>query len=265
VPLLGGMTNRGLVVRVGETVRRPRTAASPATEALLEHLGAVAFDGAPRFLGIDEQGRQVLSYIEGETVTAPYPAWALTDAALVSVVELLRGYHDAVAGFDAAAHSWANPVPPAFAGTVVTHNDANLDNVVFRDGRAVALIDFDLAAPGTRVWDVGAAARLWVPLRRDDDIDDARRGRVLERLQLVVDTYRLPAGERERLLEAVVAAHDWSYDIVRGAARRGHAQFLQYLRGGAGERADRTRRWYDRDQQLRAALRPALSRRSAPG
>jgi hypothetical protein len=85
VPLDGGFANRGLVVRVGDTVRRPQRTTSAAAHALLQHLQDVSFDGAPRFLGVDSRGREVLSYIPGEAVTPPYPAWALTDAALVSV------------------------------------------------------------------------------------------------------------------------------------------------------------------------------------
>ena len=59
--LVGGIANRGRVVRIGDTVRRPQRATSPAIHALLRHLADVGFPGAPRFLGIDEQGREVLS------------------------------------------------------------------------------------------------------------------------------------------------------------------------------------------------------------
>ena len=73
VPLAGGMANEGQVVRVGDTVRRPQRSWSPATHALLRHLEAVGFEGAPRFLGIDEHGREVLSYVPGAAVLPPYP------------------------------------------------------------------------------------------------------------------------------------------------------------------------------------------------
>src|SRR3712207_5306733 len=90
VLLVGGTANRGRVVRVGDTVRRPQRATSPATHALLRHLADVGFDGAPRFLGVDEQAREVLSYVPGTAITPPYPAWALTDQALVSRSEERR-------------------------------------------------------------------------------------------------------------------------------------------------------------------------------
>jgi len=178
VPLHGGLANAGQVVRVGDTVRRPRRSWSPATHALLLHLEAVGFDGAPRFLGVDDQDREVLSYVSGTAITPPFPPWALTDGALESVADLLRDYHRAVSSFDPTSHEWPESPPAPFTGELVSHNDVNLDNVVFRDGRAVALIDFDLASPGCRVWDVACAARLWTPLRPDRYIDDARRGQV---------------------------------------------------------------------------------------
>ena len=252
--LLGGLTNRGRVVRIGDTVRRPQRATSPATHALLRHLADVGFTGAPRFLGIDDQNREILSYIPGAAVTPPYPSWALTDEALVSVAELLRDYHLAVSTFDPSVHKWPPSPPPPFAGRLVSHNDLNLDNVVFRDGRAVALIDFDLAGPGSRVWDVAGAARLWAPLRPDRYIDDARRGRVLDRLRLFVDSYGLADDERARLIAAVLANHEWSYAIVGVAAAKGHVALSDYW-SKARERADETHRWYLHNAEvLHAAL-----------
>ncbi|MGY1632018.1 aminoglycoside phosphotransferase family protein [Geodermatophilus sp. SYSU D01186] len=166
VALVGGTANRGEVVRVGDTVRRPLRPTSPATHALLRHLADVGFAGAPRFLGLDDLGREVLSFVPGTAVTPPYPPWALTDEALDSVAALLRDYHRAVGSFDPSPYAWPASPPDPFAGELVSHNDVNLDNVVFRGGRAVALIDFDLASPGSRVWDVACAVRLWAPLDR---------------------------------------------------------------------------------------------------
>src|SRR5215210_8669292 len=71
VLLPGGTSNRGLVVRVGDTVHRPQTEASAAVHDLLLHLESVGFEGAPRYLGQDEQGREILSYIDGEAAIAP--------------------------------------------------------------------------------------------------------------------------------------------------------------------------------------------------
>jgi len=106
VLLEGGTANRGRVVRIGDTVRRPLRATSAATHALLRHLADAGFAGAPRVLGVDDDGREVLSYVRGTAVTPPCPLWALTDEALVSVAVLLRDYHRAVSTFDPAPYAW---------------------------------------------------------------------------------------------------------------------------------------------------------------
>lgn len=243
IPLHGGTANRGRVHRVGDTVRRPLRPTSSATHALLRYLEDVGFDGAPRFLGIDSAGREVLSYVPGEAVTAPAPSWGLTDAALDSVGRLLRRFHDAAAGFDPSPFSWPHAAPAPFAGGGVAHNDPNLDNIVFRDGQAVALIDFDLAAPGTPVWDVAATARLWAPLRSPTDTTDVRRYRELDRLRILVDSYGLDSQGRAELLDAVLASHRWMRDIVRDGALAGVPGFVEYWTPAAVARNARARRW----------------------
>ena len=242
--LLGGTANRGLVVRVGDTVRRPLRPSSPAANALLGFLEDVGFEGAPRFLGIDEQGREVLSYLPGETVTTPYPAWSLTDDALDSVALLLKRYHEAVREFSAADYPWAEPVPPEYVDGLVSHNDPNLDNIVFRNGIAVALIDFDLAGPGSALWDVAAAIRLWAPLRPDPDIADPRRGRGVTRLRRFADAYDLTEADRLRLVDAAADNHVWCMDYVRRGAESGHPWFHQRWTTGEADLTTRTNHWF---------------------
>src|SRR6476469_10159402 len=53
-------------VRIGDTVHRTSYAWSPAVLDLLQHVEREGFDGAPRALGFDDQGREVLTFIDGE-------------------------------------------------------------------------------------------------------------------------------------------------------------------------------------------------------
>jgi hypothetical protein len=69
IPLEGGNASGG-VVRIGDTVRRPAGPWTPAVHALLGHLHAAGFPGAPQPLGLDEHGREVLTFIPG---TIPWP------------------------------------------------------------------------------------------------------------------------------------------------------------------------------------------------
>jgi len=153
IHLSGGRVTKG-VVRIGETVRRPSKPNSAFVRALLAHLGDEGFDAAPRYLGADEQGREILSFQPGE-VPAELDA-AISDETLVAAARLIRAYHDATAG-------------SALAGKdeVVCHNDLSPCNFVFRDGKPVGIIDFDAAAPGTRLRDIGYAIFLWLNVGTD--------------------------------------------------------------------------------------------------
>jgi hypothetical protein len=100
------------VVRVGDTVRRPMYPSSPSVHLLLQHLESVGFSSAPRLLGIDEEGREVLSFVEGvagaEGSRGPgfgAHVWAMVvpDDGLARFARLLRDYHEAVAGCEPPA------------------------------------------------------------------------------------------------------------------------------------------------------------------
>ncbi len=142
--LHGGRQTVG-IVRVGDTVRRPRHARSGIVHAVLRHLDAVGFDGSPRLLGIDEYGSELLTYITGETIdSSPF---RLSDARLVSAVWLNRRFHDATAGTELAA-----------AHEIVARGDLDPQNIIFKGDAAVAIIDWDHdVAPGSRVVDFAHA------------------------------------------------------------------------------------------------------------
>ncbi len=167
--LTGGRTTKG-VVRIGETVRRPPMINSAFIHHLLRHLAAVGFDGVPRSLGCDGEGRDVLGWIDGE-VPAELSA-THSDAVLVSAARLIRRYHDATAPLLGA------PAAVAAGLEVVCHNDLSPCNFVFRAGLPVAVIDFDATSPGTRAHDLGYAAWLWLDLGCTDKAAPEQRRRL---------------------------------------------------------------------------------------
>jgi Phosphotransferase enzyme family len=243
LPLPGGTANRGLVLRDGNAVRRPAPPCRPATHALLAHLAAVGFDGAPRVLAADA-ATETLTYIHGRAAIPPLPGDLLTDDALVSIAGLLRRYHRAAASFDPSGYRWPRRVPAPFSTGLVSHNDVHPANLIFRDGRAVALIDFDLAGPGCAAWDLASAARHWCPLYDERDIADVRRGQVLRRFRLFLDAYGLPRARRREVAGAILANHDWSCAIITEAAAGGHAGFIDCW-NRTGKTMVRSRRWCD--------------------
>lgn len=158
--LSGGNINT--VFKVGETVRRPVSKNSRTVHELLRHLESRGVP-APRFLGIDERGRETLTFIGGET-GIPRRLWE-TDDALITSARLLRRFHDATPDFvPSEPASWAFIYPDAERREVICHNDFAPYNMVFRDNRPVAVLDFDLCGPGPRVRDLAYLAYWMVPL-----------------------------------------------------------------------------------------------------
>lgn len=217
--LVGGMDPDRGVVRVGDTVRRPGM--RDAVRELLIHLERVGFAGAPRYLGIDERDRHIVSWVAGDVPTPPYPDWAMTDAALASMGRLIRDYHDAVASFAPRASDWSTEWADPGGGPVVCHNDLYPENVVFRDGVAVALIDFDMAGPGRPLWDLAIAAEEWSPLHAPGSrTSTADALDAVHRFGLLARAYGLSGDRAEELLDTVIEerAHSIANMLAQAAA-----------------------------------------------
>ncbi|MFD7154941.1 phosphotransferase [Kribbella sp. NPDC059898] len=257
--LAGGIANAGKVVRVGPHVLRPSSPYSGSIHAFLRAVKDAGFEGAPTPIGIDEDGRERLGFIEGEVPVAPYPVWSQSGTALASVARLLRGLHDAARGFAPQGLTWNDGLADPAGGTLVCHNDVELSNVVFRDGIAVALLDFEFAAPGRPVYDLAQLARLCVPI--EDDFDQHRIGWLPAdrpaRLRLVADAYGLDRDGRAELLTAI----DDALARIEAAARRtinkGDPNTVARLnRTGGIEKYTRRRHWWTtHHDQFTAALR----------
>jgi len=220
-PLTG--CNVTLVVKVGETVRRPKKPSSEAVQALLVHLRHAGFDGCPEPLGFDERGRDVLSYVEGNGGSLPLRPETTTDSALAEHAMLIRRFHDAAALFRPRRGDW-DPLlaDPSGIAEIICHNDLSITNTVYLDGRPVGLVDWDFAAPGSRLWDLAYAVWWLVPLHRPEfmrtigwpEVDQARR------LGLFADAYGL-GDERRRLL-----------DVLGDRQLRNQAQLRQWVQQG---------------------------------
>ena len=254
----GGIANAGEVVRAGPHVLRPAGPHAASIHTFLRTVRRAGFEGAPLPVGIDEDGRERLVFIDGEVPVVPYPNWSQSDPALASIARLLRGLHDAACGFDAHGLTWDDALADPAGGAVVCHNDVELSNVVFRDGIAVALLDFEFAAPGRPRHDLAQLARLCVPI--DDELDRARLGwRPADppaRLRLVADAYGLDRDGRAELLTAMNDA----IDRIEVAARRGvdegnPGSIALWNSTDGSERHDRRRRWWtDHHDQFATAL-----------
>ena len=247
-PLAGGMGSGGAVVRVGGTVRRPVRSQSAAVAAFLRHLEDIGFEGAPRHLGLDDQGREKLTYVEGDVGMPPFPAWVGGLDVLLGVARLQRALHVAAASFAAPADAaWdrAN-LPAPGPGAIVCHNDLCVENVVVRDGQVTAFIDFDFAAPSDRYLDIAIAARHWVPIRDEADMDPNLRGlNRIARFHAFCGEHQLDRAEREIVVTHLGVFLDRALESMRRRAEAGLPAYIRVWEDGYPEQNRRSRAWVD--------------------
>lgn len=245
-PLAGGVDNAGAVVRVGDTVRRPGGPAATQVRLFLTHLDKTGFAGAPRFRGLDQQGREVLDYLDGDVAVTPFPDWVADESLLVSIAHLQAELHRAAAGFQLPEGlTWpTRPLPPGAQGDLVCHADLCLENVVVRDGRAAAFIDFDLATPADPLFDIAIAARHWIPLRDPADIADARASTdLIARFHLFAEAHHLDAAQRTRVIGFLPVFLDNALRSTRRRAEAGHPGFARMWADGYEAMNLRSQTW----------------------
>jgi Phosphotransferase enzyme family len=235
--LTGGFIT-ALVKRVGNTVHRTAGPWSPAVHAWLAHLANAGLDVGPRPLGLDlAAGTEIVSYLDGAVLSGglstPY-LWS--ESTLTAVACLIRRFHDAAAAFNPPTDAaWQFTAAHPDGGDVICHNDLAPWNTVFVDGRPVAFIDWDLAAPGPRLWDVAFALWHFVPLYGDPGSDpfapDQFEPRAA-RTRLFCDAYGLQ--DRSMLIDMVLARQLAAYTAVEQGASAGDPAYARLWEMGAG-------------------------------
>jgi Phosphotransferase enzyme family len=251
--LTGGVANAGSVVRRGAFVLRPSNPHSRSVHDFLRQLRRAGFDGASLPVELQADGRERLFFIEGDVPIPPYPSWAQTDSALGSIAVLLRSFHEAASTVPLGPGPWSKELADPAGGSIVCHNDLCLENVVFRNGRAVGLLDFDFAAPGRPIFDIAAFTRMCVP------IDDDRSARRLgweevdrpRRLRLVADTYGLDETNRKELIEQLDHSVQTGGAFVQRRVDAGDPNFTRMHREmGGQERYRRRRDWWEGSREV---------------
>lgn len=223
--LAGG--NMGPVTRRGDEVQRVSGEWTPAVHRLLAHCRSRGFLGAPEPRGVQDDGREVLSYIRGDVPQDPMPDWVWTDTALASCAQLLREFHE-VSATAPRNGPWRSPHrEPA---EVVCHNDFAPYNLVFDRGRAVGVIDFDYASPGPRIWDLAYLAYRIVPFTGDQSagLDDHQR-RV--RLARLLDAYGTSHSAQEVLSTMIVRLEELAIFSEAKAVELEKPELADHARG----------------------------------
>lgn len=225
--LQGGSTE---VTKVGGRVLRARRQGSTNVEWLLTVLERRGFRYSPRFLGLSDDDRQVLEFIEGQAGAYPLPEELRHDEALISAARALRLLHEVTSELATEVlDGWMLEAVEPYE--VICHGDFAPYNCVFDGSRLVGIIDFDTAHPGPRIRDIAHAIYRFAPLTAPENAagfgslaEQARRAR------LFCDEY----GEvnRSEIIEAVCRRLLDLVRYMRAQAAQGDTAFQSHLDDG---------------------------------
>ena len=216
--------NVGGAVRIGSTVRRTTGPWTPAVHALMRYL-ADRVSGIPRVLGIDEQGREVLSYMPGRVIDVEKER--LSPGQIVSLVRWTRSFHTAVAGF---SHLGPWRYFPVAEPTLVGHNDIAPYNACFDGDELTGVFDWDLSGPSTPLLELAFIAWNCVPLW-----SDIGAGAAAERLTLIASAYG--GFEPATILHAVPDRIQRMLDWIPAAAAAGDQGMVNLMAVGEPARS----------------------------
>jgi hypothetical protein len=245
--LAGGLANYGKVTKRGDVVRRPAPPHAAALHTYLLALADAGFDGAPRPLKLHDDGYEELTFIAGDVAVPPYPAWSRSDETLASIGRLLRRMHDAAAKVPIPDAKWPIEFSDPAGGPILCHNDVCEENVVFRDGEATAFIDFDFAAPGRPLWDLGCTAFHWVPMipPKAPAVADG----IARRLRLLADAYGLDNDGRRELVDLFPQIVATEVHFNQGRVAAGDPVFIQMEAELDPRRWERILAWHAKNRE----------------
>jgi hypothetical protein len=207
---------------------------------LLTHLSESGFDTAPKALGVDGLGREILTFIPGETLIGqPWPDWVWSEELLDEAVTVLADYHAKVAAFRPEFVESRLGTQPLSRDQIVCHNDFAPYNCVFRKGHLVGLFDWDVVCAGSPLWDLAFFAWHWVPLYvPSSEIAWRSMEECRHRLRFIADSYGL--GDRTDFLQQIIRRIEASRNGVLLRAAEGDEVFERLQREGHAEEMQST-------------------------
>jgi len=231
--ILTGGNVAARVVRIGETVRKPVTIATPSVKNLLNFLHDRGYPACPQHFGMDEQGRQSLEFVPGVMANAGTP---LSLADLEQVGRLIRQLHELTACFPIPADArWDVPIRPDH-DDLICHNDLAPWNLV-RNGDRWVFIDWDNSGPGSRLWDLSYAAITFPPIEPQGDITE-----IVPRVGALIRGYGLSPSQGHALPALMRRRAQAMGDLLVSGAEKGLQPWTQMYE------ADHTKYWLGASQ-----------------
>ena len=245
-------TEKHPVVRLGDTVHRPVGWWTPAVHELLNYLERVGFKYSPRVLGFDKQGREILTYIKGESGKDGWEK-IISDTGLKSFAHLLREYHEAVKNFRPADDSvWAYKKGGLKKNEIICHGDFGAWNVVWKGEEPVGIVDWDFVLPAEPLYDILYALEYSAPFRDDEtclkwhhfsEVPDRKH-----RIKIFTESYGLPPIENIANKVAELQRTVGKYEEY--LAKRGLQPQVDWVASGDLEKVEKRAKWTEDNKHL---------------
>lgn len=240
------------IVRIGDQVHRPTEFWTPAVHDLLKYLESIDFPFSPRVFGFDDKGREVLSYLDGDSGKA---GWYQihSDEGLRKYAKFLRTYHDAVSNYKPSSRlEWVNGTKGLQPGQIICHGDFGPWNLVWKDGEPIGIIDWDIAHPNTPEYDILYALEYSAPFRDDkttldfhhfETVPDRRR-----RIEIFLEAYGVPMIENVAAKVAAMQREVGEHESY--IAKQGIQPQVDWVADGDLDEIEKRAKWTERNQDL---------------
>jgi hypothetical protein len=244
--------NLNAVVRLDNHVHRPTGSWTPAVHCLLNHLKTKRLEGIPEVIGFDKQGREVLTFIEGES-GANIPGWVFEPNTLMQVGSWLRNYHQAVADFqEPNGAAWRMCWAPMKTDEIICHFDVAPRNLVLQPSGKIAVIDFEAAAPGDARLELGKVCNNFLAF--SDQGDSVALHESVQRTRILCQSYGWK--DKKLIVPWMIKAASHSYQRIERAALEGDKALKTLLISGKVDHLLTIRNWLQAHKQ---AFERALS------
>lgn len=227
----GGRDN---IIKNNDIVYRPSHEWTSNVHDFLRYLHKCGFVKVPLPQGINEDGQELVSFVDGEVFNNELSQDARSDDTLISFAKFIRKFHDLGADYIECLNGnekWMLPVQTEIE--TMCHGDLAPYNTALEGKRVVGLIDFDTLHPGSRIWDVSYALYRWIPLMSEDNPENfGTRSDKTRRIELFFETYGTDAIDQEGVFDWVIRRLEYLVSYMKQEANNGDESFEQHINDG---------------------------------